>query len=701
MLQSRARTWRHLALVTVLSLGVVTGCGDDPSGPRTPVATVVVTGAPTGALRVGATVQLVATTLSSTGAAVSGAPVSWKSSDEAVVQVSSGGLVTARAAGRATVTAASGSGTTTAEIVVVAPLTISLSGGTAALPDSSVVITLPESTRTGSVTFLVGPAPAPQADDRFVPGTIFQIAADSGSTFNVRGATLALRYNATRLPAGAGAGSLQIYRASGAEWTVLRGSSSDPQKSTVHGALPSVGTYAVRSTPIDRAVLSGTHLDGALYTGQTTQFRAVAVTVHSDTLPGRTATWSSSAQNVVTVDAQGTVTAVAAGTAIISATVEGATATTQLQVLARPVASWPTQGDWTTFRGNNQRTGYVDATLDPLRFTRRWEATLAPGGALNEPATGNGNVYVSSNSYFGGQSLWALDAATGTVRWTRAFGSIHSVNGPATGNGRVYVSTGGHQDSFLWSFDATDGTVKFRSAYGNQWSRWRAPAVTSDIVFLGGGYYGGMSAFHASEGTLLWRRDLPQEDEWTPATDGKMAYAFSHNGLLALDGPTGGATVKAPGQSLPRSGTPVLGGGNDVYSISGGRMLAIDLARDVVSWSHSGQYQGVPVLDGTNVHAIVNGQVEARSRASGALAWTWVPQAGMAASGSVIVTRNLLFVRLVPAGHASTGGRVVALDLATRRVVWSYDADGEMALGGGLLVITSRSAAKVTALAVL
>lgn len=699
MFQSRIRTLRHLALFAALSFGGVAGCGDDPSGVKTPVATILLTGTPSSALRVGATAQLAATALSSSGAAVSGAPVSWKSSDNAVVEVSSGGLVTARAAGRATVTATSGSGTAKADILVVAPLTISLSGGTAALADSSVVITLPTSTRTGSATFLVGPAPAPPTDTRFVPGTIFQIVADSGSTTQVPGATLTLRYDPTRLPAGAGAGSLQIYRASGSEWAVLRGSSSNPQKNTVHGAFSSVGIYGVRSTPVDRALLSGAQLDGALYTGQTTQFRAVAVTVHGDTLASRTATWSSSAQNVATVDAQGNITAVAAGTTVISATMEGVTATTQLQVLARPLSSWPNQTDWRTYRGNNQRTGYVDATLDPVRFTRRWEATLS-GGGLNEPATGDGNVYVSSNSYFGGQSLWTLDAATGTVRWTRAFGGIHSVNGPATGNGRVYVSTGGHQDSFLWSFDATDGTVKFRSAYGNQWSRWQAPAVTSDIVFLGGGYYGGMSAFNALDGTVLWRRSLPQEDQWTPATDGKTAYAFSGNGLLALDGPTGTETVNAPDHGLPSSGTPVLGGGNDVYSIGGERLLAVDLARDVVSWSHSGRYQGVPALDGTNVYAVINGQVEARSRASGAAVWTWVPQAGLGATGSVIVTRNLLFVRLVSTAQGSAG-RVVALDLATRRVVWSYDADGEIALGGGLLLITTRTGAKLTAIAVL
>jgi outer membrane protein assembly factor BamB len=100
------------------------------------------------------------------------------------------------------------------------------------------------------------------------------------------------------------------------------------------------------------------------------------------------------------------------------------------------------------------------------------------------------------------------------------------------------------------------------------------------------------------------------------------------------------------------------------------------------------------------VYAVVNGQLEARRRNDGTLLWTWAPPSGEAVAGSVIVTRNLVFARLVPAGYSTDGGRVIALDLATRKVVWAHDADGEIALGGGLLLITRRSTATVTAIAV-
>lgn len=129
-------------------------------------------------------------------------------------------------------------------------------------------------------------------------------------------------------------------------------------------------------------------------------------------------------------------------------------------------------------------------------------------------------------------------------------------------------------------------------------------------------------------------------------------------------------------------------------------MLAIDLTRDAVVWSQPGNYQGVPAIDETSVYAVISRQVEARSRSNGDLLWTWTPPAELHAIGSVIATRNLLFVRLEPHHFSKLSGRVVALDLTLRKMVWSYEEDGEIALGNDLLLIASGSGAKVTAIAV-
>jgi uncharacterized protein YjdB len=56
-------------------------------------------------------------------------------------------------------------------------------------------------------------------------------------------------------------------------------------------------------------------------------------------MAGKTVAWSTSDANVATVQSSGTVTGVAAGNAIISASVEGKTGSTQLTVMATPVAT--------------------------------------------------------------------------------------------------------------------------------------------------------------------------------------------------------------------------------------------------------------------------------------------------------------------------------------------------------------------------
>ena len=66
--------------------------------------------------------------------------------------------------------------------------------------------------------------------------------------------------------------------------------------------------------------------------GKTTKLSATPKDANGAALSGRAVTWSSSSNNVATVDATGTVTGVAAGTATISAASEGKSATANITV---------------------------------------------------------------------------------------------------------------------------------------------------------------------------------------------------------------------------------------------------------------------------------------------------------------------------------------------------------------------------------
>ena len=92
------------------------------SAPPAPVASVSVAPA-TASITVGGTRQLSATLRDASGNVLTGRAVEWSTSASAVATVSSGGLVTARAAGLATITARSEGVSGTAAITVTAPPT--------------------------------------------------------------------------------------------------------------------------------------------------------------------------------------------------------------------------------------------------------------------------------------------------------------------------------------------------------------------------------------------------------------------------------------------------------------------------------------------------------------------------------------------------------------------------------------------------
>jgi len=89
---------------------------------------------------------------------------------------------------------------------------------------------------------------------------------------------------------------------------------------------------AVTVVPVPVAIVSVTPVTFALVAGTTQQLTAVTRDAASNVLTGRVVTWAASDQSKATVDANGLVTAVAAGTTNITATSEGKTGMAQVTV---------------------------------------------------------------------------------------------------------------------------------------------------------------------------------------------------------------------------------------------------------------------------------------------------------------------------------------------------------------------------------
>lgn len=687
----------------LLALVILTACGD-ATGSTERVVSIVLQNVPAAPLLTGASVQLAATTLNGSGVVITGRQVAWKSSDARLATVSSGGLVTGVAAGVVTVTASADGAETAVTVDVRAGGSVGPQGGTLSLLGGAMVLDVPAHALSQTVVVLARPAVDAPASARMLPGTAVEITPESLGFFPA--ARLSLRFGPAGVPAGLNPGSLQLYQRAGTEWRIVDGSGRDSVGGAVSGSIRGTGTYAILSTPVNSIALQGSCAGGALYASQSCRLRADAYDVRGTPLSGARVEWSSSDAAVLGVDSLGFVTALGAGQATITARADDAVAATAIHVMARPTASWSHTRDWTTFQGNESRTGYVAATLDPVVFRELWNRQVF-AAPLNPVVTGNGRVYVSINSYFGGQWAFGLSASTGAQLWSHSFGDIHSVHPPAYANGNVYLTTGGHGDSYLHALDGATGVRQFRTAYGNQWSRWYAPAIVDGAVYMAGGYYGGMYSFDASTGAQRWFAGTNQYDEWAPAVaDGRVyAYTGSYSPRLQVfSAATGAEEFSIVDPEFSWTGwsmhvAPVLGSRNNVVAAHNGRLLSFDLQARTVGWTRTGGFTGTVAVGGGRVYARTSNGVEARTEADGGAVWQWTPPSG-SPQHNLVVTENLLFVS-VPTPYGDGPGTTYAIDIAAGRQVWSYPLAGHLTLGDeGTLFIASANSGRLAAIRV-
>jgi hypothetical protein len=513
----------------------------------------------------------------------------------------------------------------------------------------------------------------------------------------LRGAVLTLMYDRARLPANVPAVSLQLYAVTNGIWAQVRGSTVDTVTRRVTGNITRGGTYAVVGTPVDRLVISGPMTSGALVVGQSTQLQATAFDPLNTVLPNRLITWTSSNVAAARVDATGKVTAAGVGSATITASSEGKSANTTLTIIARPIADWSGAVDWATYQGNAGHTGYVPITADPVVFQELWVKQPFNTAALNPVTEGQGRVYVSTTSYFGAQQMGAFDARTGTTIWSRDFGAIHGVHPPAYAAGSVYVTSSGHEDSFLYGLDAATGTVRFRSAYGNQWSRYLAPVIIGDAVYMAGGYYGGVYSFTTSDGTQRWFVPTNQYDEWTPAVANGRVYTYTGEyapKVTVHDATTGALLFEILDNDFDWSGwsmnpAPVLGSSNNLLATNGGRLISFNLENRTIGWQQKASFTGTVTVANGELYAVTNGQVDVRRELDGSLIAPWIPPEGRV-QPPTIATRNLLF--------ASTEANTYAIGITTRRQVWSYPAGGKLSLSSQGILFISQNNGKLAAI---
>jgi uncharacterized protein YjdB len=298
-----------VSIATVNASGVVTGVAPGTtqvtassqgfSGTATitvtlrPVATVSVTPSSV-SLTAGTTTALTAQALDNLSLPVVGAVITYTSANTSVATVNSSGVVTGVAQGTTQVTATSQGISGTASITVtprpVASVTVS--------PSSLSLFT----GATGPIT-----AQAKDNTGAVIPGAVitFASAAPSIATVNSGGVVTGIAPGTTQVTA-----TSQGFSAS--------------------------ATVIVSARPVSQVTLSPSTL--SLAAGATSQLTAQAKDNTGAVVAGATITFASDATSVATVSQTGVVTALAPGSATISATSNGITATSAITVLGSGLA---------------------------------------------------------------------------------------------------------------------------------------------------------------------------------------------------------------------------------------------------------------------------------------------------------------------------------------------------------------------------
>jgi len=372
------------------------------------------------------------------------------------------------------------------------------------------------------------------------------------------------------------------------------------------------------------------------------------------------------------------------------------------------LAPWTDVPDWSAFQGNAGHTGYVPVEIKPEQVLPRWKAGAISSASVSNYSYGYTATLTAANGLFygaGDNMLKARKEYDGTLAWSYSLAGLSypSVNPPAVANGTVYMTGGPQGTTYMYGFDAATGNVKFKSPLGSQWdNNSLAPVALDDIVYSAASGYSNMYAFKPT-GEQQFIASIPQVAMWNPAVDASSVYVYSGGVMTILDRKSGTVQgtirdVNASSYYYQLNGAPVLGASGNVFaanysmasnSNSANELLKFNTAKSFIDWRIKGSYPLTPAYASGVVYAqnLSPYRIEARAEADGALLWSWVPGPATETgwSGEPVVTKNLVFV--------SASKATYAIDLKTRKVVWSYPMAGRLALTrSGILYIQNQEA---------
>ena len=397
-----------------------------------------------------------AAALDSAGHVINGLPVGWQSSNPGVATVTSAGAVSAIASGNATISAIIGGKVGSIPITVARRAATSL----AIVPANPAVIVGGSSQLIGEVRDQNGVA---------MPGYTVTWSSVTASVAVV---------SSTGVLTGVSAGT-----------SIIRATS---------GSFTATTTATVNAVPVNRVTVTPT--SGRVVVGNTATLVATTLDAQGNVLPGRVITWTSSAPQVATVSPSGVVTAVAVGSAIITATSEGKSGTSTMVIDPVPAPTVATVS--VTLNASQLNVGQSTQAAVQLRDVAgnvvtgvpvTWSssdvtvAAVSSSGLVTAVGGGNVSITATAQGVNGGAALTVAASSALPVATVSITTNPGAIPAGATAATQVVL-----KDSV--------GTVLFGRSIGYSSSKTSVATVSASGVVTG--VAAGTSYISATSGTV-------------------------------------------------------------------------------------------------------------------------------------------------------------------------------------------------------
>jgi outer membrane protein assembly factor BamB len=344
------------------------------------------------------------------------------------------------------------------------------------------------------------------------------------------------------------------------------------------------------------------------------------------------------------------------------------------------------------FRGNPQHTGEYSG-IGISKFTKvRWQFHTK-GQVLSSPAVAGDTVYVGSSDHL----MYALDRATGDKKWDFSTeGRITS--SPAVSGGLVFF---GSYDGNFYAVDAATGKEKWKFATPRE-RRFAAAHLhgaspvaeimpdpfdfylSSPVVSNGNVYFGSgdtnIYALDASTGALKWKFKTGDVVHGSPAiADGVVLVGSWDSFFYALDAASGKEKWRFKTGEDPDihnqvgiQSSPAVADGVVYFGCRDSNFYALDLATGKQRWAYPNKGSWViasPAISGNILYFATSdtGLFHAVDAKSGAEIFSidnhhWPMFSSPALAGGF-------------AYIGSHEGKLLAIDLKTHALAWTYETD--------------------------